>query len=321
MHFVRPTRSTLWALTLWFPIAAWALRKGDSPNPVAELAKNIQSEKIVLNYDDAHGYLQSLLKALRVPVSSQALVFSKSSFQLSQIAPDAPRAIYFNDDVYVGWVNHGQFIEIAAVDPKNGPDFYTLSQEYDPYPVLERQTEQCTVCHDTFQSNTPVPRLLMLSVLPNQDGNALKAAALLTNDKSPLRERWGGWYVTGTHGNQRHLGNTIIRARSDDVDDIKKFIARMDLTAGANVTDLSKRFNTKEYLSPHSDIVALMVLGHQTHVHNMITSGVYEIRDAVAQGLTDTDKFSDVVKDAGEPIVRAILFSGEARLTEPVAGT
>jgi hypothetical protein len=159
----------------------------------------------------------------------------------------------------------------------------------------------------------------MLSVLPNPDGNALKAAALITNDKSPLRERWGGWYVTGTHGSQRHLGNTIVRARADDIDDMKKFIPRLDLNGGANLTDLSKRFATREYLSPYSDIVALMVLGHQTHVHNMITSGVYEMRDAVTKGLTD--KMPQIIKDAGEPIVKAMLFSEETPLTDIVAGT
>jgi hypothetical protein len=62
-----------------------------------------------------------------------------------------------------------------------------------------------------------------------------------------------------------------------------------------------------------------MILGHQTHVHNMITSGVYEIRDAIQQGLTA--KMSEVIKDAGEPIVRTMLFSDEAPLTEQVAGT
>ena len=286
----------------------------------AELDENIQADKIALNYDEHQGYLRSLLKLLDVPVSSQTLVFSKSSFQLSQIAPDSPRAVYFNDDVYVGWVNHGQFIEIAEVDPQTGPAFYTLDQEYDAYPIVKRQTEECVVCHDTFQTSTPVPRLLMLSVLPNRDGNALKAAALLTNDQSPLRERWGGWYVTGHHGKQQHLGNTTVRARAEDVDDIRKFIARMDLSAGANVTDLASKFDTREYLTPHSDIVALMVLGHQTHVHNMITSGVYEIRDGKAQGLSP-EKMVDVVKDAGEPIVRAMLFAHEAALTEPVQGT
>src|SRR5207247_10533610 len=212
-----------------------------------------------------------------------------------------------------------QCVQVATVETQTGPVVYTLGQEDDHnYPVLEPQKEQCLVCHDTFQTNTPVPRLLMLSVLPNPDGNALKAAALITNDQSPFRERWGGWYVTGTHGKQQHLGNTIVRARADDIDDMKKFIARMDLSAGANVTDLSKRFDTKEYLSPHSDIVALMVLGHQTHVHNMITSGVYEIRDAEDKGLSG--KMNESAKDAGERIVGAMLLEGAAPLTGTVVG-
>jgi len=263
--------------------------------------------------------LRSVLKELEVPISSQTLVFSKSSFQLSQISPQTPRAVYFNDDIYIGWVNHGAFIEIAQVNPDIGPEFFRIDQEYDPYPIVQRETDQCLVCHDTFQTSTPVPRLLMLSVLPNPEGSALKAAALITNDQSPFRERWGGWYVTGTHGKQQHLGNTLVRARADDVDDIKKFIARMDLSSGANLADLRAKFDTTEYLTPYSDIVALMVLGHQTHVHNMITSGVYEIRDAVAQNLTA--KMTDIVKDAGEPIVRAMLFVGETPLTDAVHGT
>ncbi len=300
------------ALVPLIPVLALALRQDRRASDM--------SGELKLEYTEKWGYLPSLLKHYNIPISSQTLVFSKSSFQLTQIAPDAPRAIYFNDDVYVGWVNHGQYIEVATVDPQTGPVFYTLGQEDDHhYAVLEPQKEQCLVCHDTFQTNTPVPRLLMLSVLPNPDGNALKAAALITNDQSPFRERWGGWYVTGTHGKQQHLGNTIVRARADDIDDMKKFIARMDLSAGANLTDLSKRFDTKEYLSPHSDIVALMVLGHQTHVHNMITSGVYELRDAEEKGLSG--KMNDIVKDAGERIVRAMLFAGEAPLTEPVLGT
>src|SRR5213594_1224806 len=300
------------ALVPLVPVLALALRQD-------RRASDMPGE-LKLEYTEKWGYLPSLLKHYNIPISSQTLAFSKSSFQLTQIAPDAPRAIYFNDDVYVGWVNHGQYIEVATVDPQTGPVFYTLGQEDDHhYPVLEPQKEQCLVCHDTFQTNTPVPRLLMLSVLPNPDGNALKAAALITNDQSPFRERWGGWYVTGTHGKQQHLGNTIVRARADDIDEMKKFIARMDLSAGANVTDLSKRFDTRDYLSPHSDIVALMVLGHQTHVHNMITSGVYEIRDAVEKGLSQ--KMNEVVKDAGERIVRAMLFAGEAQLSDPVIGT
>jgi hypothetical protein len=162
----------------------------------------------------------------------------------------------------------------------------------------------------------------MLSVLPNPAGNALKAAALITNDQSPFRERWGGWYVTGIHGKQRHLGNTLVRTKPDAINDMKQFISMMDQMPRSNFMDLTSgfKFDAKEYLTPHSDIVALMALGHQTHVHNMITSGVYEMRDAVAQGRTGAT-MEEAVKDAGERIVRAMLFVGEAQLREPVSGT
>jgi hypothetical protein len=320
MPFLRSTRVLIGALLAVIPASGRTFSQEANAQSAADLAQKIHADKTVLNYDDNYGYLRSVLKQLQIPVSSQALVFSKSSFQLSQISPQAPRAVYFNDDTYVGWVNHGQFIEIAEVDPQTGPVFYTIAQEYDPYPVIQKETDNCLICHDTFQASKPVPRLLMLSVLPNPDGNALKAAALITNDQSPLRERWGGWYVTGTHGKQRHMGNTLVRAKADDVDEIKKFIARMDLNSGANVTDLSSKFDVKEYLTPHSDIVALMILGHQTHVHNMITSGVYEMRDAAAQGLS-AEKTDEALKDAGDRIVQAMLFSGEAQLTDPIQGT
>src|SRR5215510_4641199 len=205
MYFFRSTRVLIAALTVLIPAAPRTVRPEEHVDSVTDLVQKIEADKIVLNYDESNGYLRSLLKQLHVPISSQVLVFSKSSFQLSQIGPEAPRAIYFNDDVYVGWVNHGQFIEVAAVDPESGPVFYKLNQEYDPYPMLQRETEECLVCHDTFQTNSPVPRLLMLSVLANPAWNALKAAALITNDQSPLRERWGGLYVTGQHQKQRQL--------------------------------------------------------------------------------------------------------------------
>src|SRR5881397_2631047 len=218
------------ALVPLIPVLALALRQD-------RRASDMPGE-LKLEYTEKWGYLPSLLKHYNIPISSQTLAFSKSSFQLTQIAPEAPRAIYFNDDVYVGWVNHGQYIEVASVDPKTGPLFYTVEQEPNPSPKLEPQKEECLVCHDTFQTSTPVPRLLMLSVLPNSAGNALKAAALITNDQSPFRERWGGWYVTGTHGRQQHLGNTIVRTRAEDIGDMKKFVEGMDLSAGANVTSL-----------------------------------------------------------------------------------
>src|SRR5579864_4932382 len=183
MRFFRSTGILACVLALLIPAAGGVLRQQEVPNPAADLAGKLESGKIVLKYDEDRGYLSAILKVLDVPISSQTLVFSKSSFQLTQISPEYPRAIYFNDDVYVGWVSHAPALEIAAVDPKTGPVFYTLNQEDGLHPKMELQMEQCTICHDTFQTSEPVPRLLMLSVLPNRDGNALKRFALITNDQ------------------------------------------------------------------------------------------------------------------------------------------
>ena len=282
---------------------------------VARLQQKIDSGVVTLTFDRKNGYLSSLLMNLNIPVSSQLLVLSKSSAQMSGISPARPRAVYFNDEAYVGWVQEGG-LELSAVDPKGGPFFYTLTQEENPHPKFERHTTTCVGCHDSSDDpSTLIPRLLLLSVLPDRDGKAIGAAALATTDRSPFRDRWGGWYVTGTHGRQTHMGNQTFRPPAGELTTIPEFIKDVDLTLGANVTDLTDRFDTKPYLSPASDIVALMVLGHQSHVHNLIAVATYKL-----QGAPKGD-ISGLVKELAEPVVRAMLFSGEAALTDPVAGT
>src|SRR5262245_65372946 len=108
-----------------------AYSKTSATDPVARLLKKIDAGETRLAFDEQHGYLPSVLQALNVPVSSQGLVFSRTSLQVDRIAPWSPRAIYFNDDVYVGWVQGGPIMEIASVDPKLGAVFYTIAQEPD----------------------------------------------------------------------------------------------------------------------------------------------------------------------------------------------
>lgn len=56
-------------------------------DPVAVLAAKLNAGQVSLDYDKTFGYLKSVLKALDVPVSSQTLVFSKTSLQLQRISP------------------------------------------------------------------------------------------------------------------------------------------------------------------------------------------------------------------------------------------
>jgi hypothetical protein len=286
------------------------------PEAIADLQRRLDSGETNLTFDeDRGGYLRSLLERLQIPLSSQTLAFAKSSAQLFLIAPDAPRAIYFNDEVYVGYVQGGA-LEIASVDPHDGPVFYTLVQLETPKPRFNKEPTDCFACHDTFEADKPVSRLLMLSVLADRTGVALNRSATITNDRSPFAERWGGWYVTGTHGSIRHMGNRIVREPASALGEIRNYAKTADLSDGANVTSLAGRFDPKPYLTASSDIAAMMVLGHQTHLHNLITVAGFNLRASTSEPVPEAK-----IKEYAEPLVETMLFSGAAPQTSPVSGT
>ena len=298
--------------------------KAQPDDAITKLQERIDAGEAELEHEDGLGYLRSVLDALDVPVSSQALVFSKTSFQLRRISPRTPRAIYFGDDVYVGWVRGGDVMEFSTVDTKLGANFYTLSQDEALRPQFRRHTHTCLQCHGSSMTKG-VPGHMVRSVYAQPDGQPLLRAGTYKSDHtSPLKERWGGWYVTGQHGSQRHLGNAFVR-RADDPRDL-------DMDKGANVTDLKSHFWTKGYLSGHSDIAALMVLEHQATMHNLITRANFLTRIALRDGavmnemLERPDGFCSEstkrrIQSATEPAVEYMLFSDEARLTDQIVGT
>jgi hypothetical protein len=299
--------------------------KAPADNPISRLQQRLDRDQVTLPFDAKFGYLPSLLHELQVPVSSQMLVFSKTSFQRDRIGPRTPRALYFNDDTYVGFCQHGAVLEISAVDPQLGAVFYALDQEPADKPRFLRQGDSCLICHGSSQ-NQGLPGHLLRSVYVEGNGLPLLASATYRIDQSsPLEHRWGGWYVTGTTGKQKHLGNLVVRDRSQQPE-------RIDNTAGTNVADLSGRVQTSPYLTGHSDVVALLVLEHQTEMHNRITRAnlltrlaLYEEaalnRELGQPAGSHWDSITRRIKNAGEPLVKYLLFSGEAGLTDPVQGT
>src|SRR6187455_2545123 len=109
-------------------------------DPGELLNRKLASGQVKLEYhNDGRGYLTSLLSALDVNPDSQMLVFSKTSFQAARISPRAPRAIYFNDNVSVGYVQGSDVLEFAALDPKQGYVFYTLDNTKTASPTLDRR--------------------------------------------------------------------------------------------------------------------------------------------------------------------------------------
>ena len=292
-------------------------------DPVARLQQRMEQGQARLEYTAPGGYLLSVLKQLHVQPSSQTLVFSKTSFQFQHISPANPRALYFNDDVYVGWVQGGEVMEVSAVDPDRGAMFYSLDQRQTDKPRFVRRDE-CLQCHASPRT-LGVPGHLVRSVYPDAEGlPLLQAGSFQTDHASPLRERWGGWYVTGTHGVLRHMGNNWVRdvGRPD----------QLDMETGANVTRLQGLVKLDHYLRPDSDLVALMVLEHQTKLHNLLTRANWETRIALRQqddmnralGQPSDQWFDSTrrrIRNQVEDLLKYLLFTDEVRLDAAVAGT
>jgi hypothetical protein len=293
-------------------------------NAVTALQKRLDAGRARLRHDEEHGFVKAVLRELDVPLSSQVLVFSKTSLQRQRIGPKTPRAVYFNDDVYVGFCLHGDVVEISAVDGKLGAVFYTLDQDATAAPRFRRRGDSCLICHGSSltQGN---PGHLVRSVFADREGLPLLALGSVRVDHTtPFSERWGGWYVTGTSGRQAHRGNLVLPARTRELP--------TDNPTGVNVTDLRPAFTVANYPTPHSDLVALMVLEHQAEMHNRITRANFETRTALHQqeefdrilnrktkGLSEST--AGRIRSCCEPLVEYLLFSKEARLTEKVCGT
>ncbi len=288
------------------PIDHPAIRYKDAiaVNSISRLNDRIASGELNLEYDPDHGYLRSLLDHLKIPISSQVLVFTKTSFQASKISPRIPRAIYHSDDVFVGWVRGGDVVEIAVTDPQLGVGFYTLDQEQVRKPRIERRGQECLQCH-VGASTMGVPGLMVRSVVPDRSGMPVfPGPSHLTDHRSPLDRRWGGWYVSGTHGGMKHMGNSYVEKGES--------ASAFDATAGQNVTNLDTAFTTTPYLAPTSDIVSLLLLEHRIRVINVLNRVSFEVRikgqasrqalDIAAQALRMDDEasWSEPIKGAGK---------------------
>ncbi|MGI9473305.1 MAG: hypothetical protein ACR2NZ_17315, partial [Rubripirellula sp.] len=293
---------------------------------IAKLKASIDASQQTVNRDPSYGYLVGLLDALSIPVSSQALVYSKTSLQRHRISPENPRAIYFNDDVYVAWTPDADLIEIASTDSRLGSVFYTVDQQQEPTREVEitRRVHRCLFCHGSTDTGR-VPGLLMQSVFTDADGHrAFPSDSIEPKANGPILGRWGGWYVTGTHGSQRHLGN--LTTESSEV------VLPDRLEASTNVNDLSRYFDVTRYLSPHSDLVALLVLQHQVSLHNLFTSAnhqtllkLYDGGNNVSDEHTDAEALVDETRifmdQIAEEIVDGLLMVDQTCWSDSMSGS
>ncbi len=279
---------------------------------ITQLNRQLERGEVKLDYDEKGGYLQSVLKALGVPVSSQTLVFSKTSLQFQNISPKTPRALYFNDNVYVGQVQNAKSLELIAFDATQGAVFYVLGEHQVEAPRFERAQLDCVQCH-IATATRGIPGVMVRSVLTSPSGYPKGGAPVHTmGHETPVANRWGGWYVTGSGIDQKHIGNVQ--------------------GAGENLPGLQGVVDTTRYLTSHSDIVAHLVLAHQTQMHNLVTETNYRYRLGVhadqlrarQQGTDYTEPSPETraqYERAAEATLRYLLFAGEVPLTAPVKGS
>lgn len=319
-------------LTVAAVAAAWGGRAGlpiinlDDPaiqyntrmphDAVSYLNLRIQRGQVHLKHEAPQGYLRSVLDALDVPIESQLVVFSKTSFQGERISPTNPRTIFFNDSVIVGFVRGAPLLELAAEDPQQGMIFFSMSQNPAGPPYANRDPN-CLPCHVSGES-MGVPGTLMRSVYPDADGKTLPelGSFLGTNDRSPFAERWGGWYVTGATGSMHHMGNSVVRTTNR--------LEPLSADQGQTLASLKGKFDTNAYLAPYSDVVALMVFEHQMHMINLFTRLGWEVR--VAEGEDGEEgrprrKAAKIVRDVSSELADYMLFADEKPLPSKVRGT
>lgn len=320
-------KSTALAVMLWLSALALALAQArfagtlDQHPAISDrgivlndavtlLARDVASGAAKLSFDGPQGYLRSVLDHLHVPVESQILVFSKTGVQNAHTSPDNPRALYFNDRVIVGYIPGAPLLEMASHDPRQGVIFHTLKQD-SWLPGEFARPERCLSCHVSANS-LDVPGILVRSMYAGIDGRSMpQLGSFLVDHRSPLEQRWGGWYVTGTHGSARHMGNAFV------VDGARPEAAISEATL--NRLQLDPRVNTAAYPAATSDIAALLVFDHQGRAMNLLTRLGWETRVAAADGRLDFAKgdLHEVLRET----VDYLLFVDEARLASPIGGS
>ena len=277
---------------------------------VARLNERLAKGDLQLSFDGPSGYLRSVLAMFDISPASQTLVFSENSLQRAHISKATPRAIYFNDTTTVGWTNGADSLEVAAQDVTQGVVFYALAQKPQPKPQFVRGAE-CFQCHLTAETSG-VPGLFMMSVLPLSDNQHEYARGWAMDHRTPIEDRWGGWYVTGTQVPLRHIGNVPVLR-------VPRSYVRADVAP--KLTTGNGTFDTSPYLTPHSDVVALMVLNHQLHMINVLTRLGWEARIAAHDmPAGSTASLPPHVRNLARDLVDYLLFVDEAPLPSPVAG-
>ncbi len=266
----------------------------------SRLKDDLESGRIALDRSSEKAFVTSLLRALEIPVTSQMLVFSTTSLQLRLITPANPRALYFNEDIYLGWVPGGR-IEVVGLDPELGAIFYIFDPPRGGEPLRIERSERCTNCHAGPDTGR-VPGLVVKSVVPGTGGGSLTAFRIeKTGHGIPFDERFGGWYVTGDSRVASSLGNVVGHFSEGE-------IVKHQIVPGTF-------FDFDRYPARTSDVLPQLLLEHQAGFVNRVVEAAYRARTYLhADGGQLTGAHAALLDEQARLVARYLLFADEAPL-------
>ncbi|MEM7697300.1 MAG: hypothetical protein AAF236_02720 [Verrucomicrobiota bacterium] len=271
-------------------------------DPFTRLIADFESGERELDSRSGKAFVASLLEHLDVPASSQLLVFSRTSLQTRHISGSNPRAMYFNEDVYVGYIPGGE-VEIVSLDPELGAIFYMFGVPRGDERLEIERSGRCMNCHAVLETRR-IPGLSIRSVIPGSNWGKLVAF----RDKEighqiPLSERFGGYHVTGDPGFSDHKGNL-----------------RGEKVGGMIVTEAIEpgtEFEWSSYLTETSDILPHLILEHQAGFMNLVLEATYRARTYQHLGKGEIKPEHAAVLDGlAEELVRYLLFADEAKFPD-----
>ncbi len=260
------------------------------------LKTEIEAGRVTLDTSGEKAFLASLLRVLEIPVSSQMLVFSTTSLQLRLITPSNPRALFFNEDVYIGYIPGGR-IEVVSVDPNLGGIYYIMDIPRGAEPLRPERSNRCMNCHAAEETGN-VPGLVVKSVMPGAHGGSLETYRKnLTGHGVAFAKRFGGWYVTGVEKIGPHLGNVFGQYSPDGE------LHKVPIEPGT-------RFDFLHYPVATTDVLPQLLHEHQVGFVNRAVAATYRTRELIGAGRLDDAAITEL--DAqGRALTRYLLFADE----------
>ncbi len=275
-----------------------------SRDPFARFQEQMTKGTTKLDVSSDLALLRSLLTGLNVPLSSQMLVFSATSLQDDKIHPTNPRALYFNEDTYVGFVPGGR-MEVIGIDPEMGAVFYIFDRLNPGAAPVAQRSDKCMNCH-AGNATKRVPGLIAESVMPAANGSSLESYRHEeSGHQIPLENRFGGWHLTGGH----HLETTHANLMGQLS---KQVMSTRAIQPG-------ELYNASIHLLPTSDVLPQLVHEHQLGFVNKVIALQYVVRSLLHEshgkpGAKEAATLDEMIHD----LTRYLLFADEAAL--PKAG-